>query len=106
VNQSRNWSRVDFSVPVDPAADVTKALELVRGAIETLAHEDAWRESVLDPVEWIGIDAMSRDWIIVRASVRTAPLRQFELRRQINARVHAALGDAGIGLGAQIPGIP
>ncbi len=105
VNGSRNWSRVDYRVPVDPASDVGKALELVRSAIETLAAEADWRESVLDPIEWIGIDALSKDGAIVRASVRTAPLRQFELRRLINERVRTAFADDGILLGAQIPGI-
>ena len=106
VNQSRDWSRVDYRVPVDPACDVAKAVELVRGAIEAVAAEDAWRESVLDPIEWIGIDALSKDGAIVRASVKTMPLRQFELRRLINERVRDAFARDGILLGVQTPGIP
>jgi small conductance mechanosensitive channel len=102
-NQSRNWSRVDYRVPVDPAADVSKAVELVRAAIVGLAKEEAWRGAVTLPIEWIGIDQISRDWAIVRASVRTAPLRQFEFRRELNARVIAAFAAAKIALGAQLP---
>jgi small-conductance mechanosensitive channel len=105
VNMSRDWSRVDYRVPVDPASDVPKAVALVRGAIETLAKDATWRDAVVEPIEWIGIDELSKDWAIVRASVRTAPLRQFELRREINARVEAAFRDGGITYGAQIPGV-
>jgi small conductance mechanosensitive channel len=103
VNQSRNWSRVDYRVPVDPSADVPKAIALVRVAFEELAKDEAWREAVLDPLEWIGVDALSRDWVVIRASMKTAPLRQFELRRQLNARVRSAFAAAGIGFGAPIP---
>ncbi|MBD5633926.1 MAG: mechanosensitive ion channel family protein [Candidatus Eremiobacteraeota bacterium] len=103
VNQSRNWSRVDYRVPVDPAADVPKALALVRAAIEELAGDPEWHAVVTVPIEWIGIDDLSRDWAIVRASVRTAPLRQFEFRRELNARVIAAFTAANIALGAQLP---
>jgi small conductance mechanosensitive channel len=103
VNQSRNWSRVDYRVPVDPTADVPKAIALVRDAIEALAGEDAWRGAATLPVEWIGVDALSKDWAIVRASIRTAPLRQFEFRRELNARVLAAFVAASIPLGAQLP---
>jgi small-conductance mechanosensitive channel len=103
VNQSRNWSRVDYRVPVDPAADVAKALDLVRAAMEGLAKEKAWRQAVLEPVEWIGISNLSRDWVVIRASMRTVPLRQFELRRELNERVRAAFGEAGIALGAPVP---
>lgn len=106
VNQSRNWSRVDYRVPVDPASDVLAALEVVRDAIEALSRENEWRDVVLEPIEWIGIDALSRDWAIVRAVVKTAPLRQFAFRHAINARVRTDFATAGIALGAQIPGIP
>lgn len=105
VNMSRDWSRVDYRVPVDPASDVPQAVELVRGAIESLTRDPAWRDAVIEPIEWIGIDVLSKDWAIVRASVKTAPLRQFELRREINARVETAFRDAGVAYGAQIPGI-
>ncbi len=104
-NQSRNWSRVDYRIPVDPQSDVGRALELVRAAIDGLAREETWREVVLGEIEWIGVESLSRDWAIVRAIVRTAPLRQFALRHAINVRVLAAFTEARIALGAQIPGV-
>ncbi|MBD5654403.1 MAG: mechanosensitive ion channel family protein [Candidatus Eremiobacteraeota bacterium] len=103
VNQSRNWSRVDYRVPIDPASDVAKAVEIVRSEIEALARDAPWSQSILEPIEWIGIDGLSKDSAIVRASVRTAPLRQFELRREINAHVLVAFAAARIALGAPIP---
>jgi moderate conductance mechanosensitive channel len=104
LNHSRNWSRVDYRVSVDPAADIDKALDAVRATIQDLARDQHWRGAILTPIEWIGIDSLSRDWTLLRASIRTAPLRQFELRREINARVRRAFRDAGIALGAAVPG--
>jgi small-conductance mechanosensitive channel len=107
VNQSRNWSRVDFRVSIDPAADVPKALEIVRGAMEALANADgSLHGAVLEPVEWIGVSSLSRDGIVIRASMKTAPLRQFELRRELYERVRKALAQAGITLGAPLPDAP
>jgi small conductance mechanosensitive channel len=103
VNHSRNWSRVDYRVSVDPGADHQKAVDAVRGALEELALDRRWRGAILTPVEWIGVDGLSRNWMLLRASVKTAPLRQYELRREINARVLVAFEEAGIGLGAPIP---
>jgi small conductance mechanosensitive channel len=102
VNHSRNWSRVDYRISVDPAGDAGKALALLREAIREVAGDERWRGVVLDPVEWIGVDGLSRDGIILRASIKTAPLRQFELRRAINERVQARFRDGGVGLGAPI----
>jgi small-conductance mechanosensitive channel len=106
INRSRNWSRIDYRVPVDPASDVTKALALVNREIAAVAEEERWRDAVLVPVEWIGIDALSRDGVVIRASMKTAPLRQFELRREINARVRDAFAGAGIAYGAPLADVP
>ena len=103
VNKSRNWSRIDFRVPVDPEADIPKAMQLVQTSIEKLAAEPEWQGAIRLPLEFIGIDQLSKDWIIIRAAVKTGPLRQFEGRREINARVQHAFAEAGIHLGAQFP---
>jgi small-conductance mechanosensitive channel len=103
INHSRNWSRVDYRVSIDPSADAAKALELVRRTIESIAQDEQWRGFVLEPLEWIGVDSLSRDGIIIRASMKTAPLRQFELRRAINECVRQAFARAGIAFGAPVP---
>jgi small conductance mechanosensitive channel len=105
INHSRNWSRVDYRVSIDPAADGAKALDLVRDSIENIAHDEQWRGFVLEPIEWIGVESLSRDGIIIRASMKTAPLRQFELRRAINERVRRAFVAAGIRFGAPMPAL-
>jgi small conductance mechanosensitive channel len=102
VNQSRNWSRVDYRVPIDVAADTEKAIDIVRRQIETLAGEGKWTSGSAAPLEWIGIDALSRDGVVLRASIRTAPLAQFEVKRQINERVRLAFAQADIAFGAPL----
>ncbi len=103
VNRSRNWSRIDFRVPVAPEADIAKALKLVQASIETLAQEPEWQGAIRLPLEFIGVDQLSKDWVIIRAAIKTGPLRQFEGRREINLRVQRAFAEAGISLGAQFP---
>jgi moderate conductance mechanosensitive channel len=99
VNCSRDWSRVDYRVAIDPKADVARATEILRAAILALANEERYGDWMIDPVELIGVDALSASGVVLRASVKTAPLRQFELRREINARVLAGFREAGIALG-------
>lgn len=98
-NSSRNWSRVDYSVPIAPDADSVKALGLLRDAIEAIAKEKEWSDAFVEPVEWAGIDSMWRDGVVLRASIKTAPLQQFRVRREVNARVLAAFAKGKIALG-------
>ena len=74
----------------------------VRSVVEELSQERTWRSSIFE-IEWIGVDALRSDWTLVRASLKIAPLRQKDLRREINARVRDVFGESGIGLGAPIP---
>ena len=99
VNCSRNWSRVDYRVPIDARADITAAIDVVRKTLVALAAEERYGDWMLDPIELIGVDSMSATGIVLRASIKTAPLRQFELKREINARVLVGLREAGIALG-------
>jgi len=103
-NHSRHWSRVDYVVSADPAADPETALAVVRGAIESMASDPGWRETLITPVEWIGIDSVTKDWLAIRAAIRTEPLRQFAVRRELNARVVQAFHAAKLGFGMAITG--
>lgn len=99
VNASRNWSRVDYRVAIDPAADVAEAVRALRAAMEGLAADANYRGEVVDAVETIGVELLSKNGIVLRASMRTAPLRQFELYRALNETVLREFAARSIALG-------
>ena len=103
INHSRNWSRVDYEISVDVAADVPHAIALLRGQIADLENDPDWKAVIVEPVEWIGVEAVSRDGAIVCARIKTAPLRGFGLQRELNDRVMKVFAEAKIGYGAPIP---
>jgi small conductance mechanosensitive channel len=103
INHSRNWSRVDYEISVDPASNVGFAISLLRQQIADLESDPEWKDAIVEPAEWIGIDNISRDGAVVRARIKTAPLRQFALRRELNARVMKAFSSAKIVFGAPVP---
>lgn len=106
VNASRNWSRVDYRIAVDPEADLKSAVRVLGETLAQLGKDRKWRASILKPVEWVGVETLSKGGVVLRAAVRTAPLRQFEVRREINDRVFAAFAEAGIPLGTDPLGPP
>jgi hypothetical protein len=58
-----------------------------------------WNGVILDAEEWSGVEYVSATGIILRASVKTAPLRQFEVKRELYAVMADAFEKAGIPLG-------
>jgi hypothetical protein len=53
----------------------------------------------------MGIETIGQSGIVIRASIRTAPLRQFELRRYINKCVLQSFAAEGIPLGIDPQGM-
>jgi moderate conductance mechanosensitive channel len=107
VNASRNWSRVDYRVTVAPTVDLQKAIGIVRDTMESLRGDEHWRDAILEPVEWIGVELLAIGGTTIRCRMRTAPLRQFALRREINLRMSDAFKRDGIALGSEtLPPVP
>lgn len=88
-NESRYWSGLDYRVSIDQHADAVAAIELVKAAVAPPAS-----------LEWIGLDALDRDYVTIRASIKTGPLLQFQVQRELNDRVYRAFTKAGIAFGA------
>lgn len=105
-NASRTWARIDYRVAVDPKADLTKALGVMKNTINALASDEKWASSFVEPIESIGVETINKLGIVLRVQVRTAPLRQFELRRALNARLMEAFAKEEIELGIDPLGLP
>ena len=100
-NFSRNWSRIDYQLSIAPEGDPDKAIDVIRDTVEQL-HQDPAGYGLLLPIEWIGVHAFTQAWTLIRASIRTAPLQQSALHREINGRVRRRLAEAGIPYGPAI----
>lgn len=49
-----------------------------------------------DPEVW-GIEQVEADHVLIRLAVKTEPLEQWRVARELRARIKGALDDAGIG---------
>jgi len=101
-NFSRNWTRIDYQLSIAPEGDPDKAVDVVRDTVQQLAQDPDAGRGLFLPIEWIGVHAFSDAWTLIRASIRTAPLQQSTLRREINRRVRRNLSEAGIPFGPPI----
>ncbi len=59
-------------------------------------NEPTWRAVMLEAPEVWGAQEISGDEVVMRMVVKTPPLRQWEVEREMRARVKKALQEAGI----------
>jgi small conductance mechanosensitive channel len=95
-NESQGWARavIDFPVPFD--ADLTTIRNLLDATGEAMWNDPTWRTVMLEAPEVWGAQDISSEEVTMRIVVKTAPLRQWEVEREMRARVKTALHEAGI----------
>jgi small-conductance mechanosensitive channel len=95
-NESQGWARavIDFPVPFD--SDLVTIRNVLQATGDVMWNEPTWRAVMLEAPEVWGAQEITSDEVVMRMVAKTAPLRQWEVEREMRARVKAALYAAGI----------
>jgi moderate conductance mechanosensitive channel len=96
-NESQGWARAVIDFPVPYRADLATIRDLLARTAETMWNEPVWRTVMIEKPEVWGAQQVTTTIVTMRTVVKTAPLRQWEVEREMRARVKAALDAAGIG---------
>ncbi|MCV2490143.1 mechanosensitive ion channel family protein [Geodermatophilus sp. YIM 151500] len=98
VNLSRDWARAVVDVPVPTSMDVNRVNEILREVGREAFRDPAMRPLLLDPPSVMGVESIDLDQVNVRVVARTLPGRQFEVGRDLRARVVLAFRRQGMHL--------
>jgi small conductance mechanosensitive channel len=97
-NLSSRWSRADLTVPIAYQADTEKALNLIETVAEKMNQEMQWQRQILEPPQVLGIDQFGDRGLIIRVWIKTQPLKQWDVARELRRRLKVALDEAGISI--------
>ena len=95
-NESQGWSRAVIDYPVPYEADLARIRSLMEQAAASVWAEPRWQELMLETPEVWGAQELSGSEVIMRIVAKTAPLRQWEVARELRARIKSVLDAAGI----------
>ncbi|RZM79868.1 mechanosensitive ion channel family protein [Leptolyngbya iicbica LK] len=98
-NFSRDWSRSDFRVEVAYDTDVDLALAIVRNTAETMAQDPDWQAHILDTSEFLGVEHLSHQGMVIRIWVKTVPIQQWVVAMELRRRLKKAFDLQGIRIG-------
>jgi moderate conductance mechanosensitive channel len=90
-NESHGWARavVDFPVPYD--LDIVEVRSLMERTAVAMWQDPAWQSIILERPEVWGVQEVTSDSVTVRVIARTAPLKQWEVGRELRERLKVAL---------------
>jgi moderate conductance mechanosensitive channel len=95
-NESQGWSRAVIDYPVPYEEDLTRIRALMEQAASSMFRERGWRKLMLEKPEVWGAQELSSKEVTMRIVAKTAPMRQWEVARELRARVKAVLDAAGV----------
>jgi small-conductance mechanosensitive channel len=95
-NESQGWSRAVIDYPVPYGEDLTRIRKLMEQAAQSLFHESGWSALMLEQPEVWGAQELSSKEVTMRIVAKTAPMRQWEVARELRSRVKAVLDAAGV----------
>ena len=101
-NLSRDWARAVIDVPVPAHVDVSRVTDILRRVGEEAYGDDRLRKMMLDPPTVMGVEKIEVGTFSVRMVARTLPGIQFEVGRELRARVAVAFRREGINVSAEL----
>jgi moderate conductance mechanosensitive channel len=101
-NLSRDWARAVIDVPVPAAVEVSRVTQVLKRVGEDAWNDDGLRKMMLDPPTVMGVERIEVDTFSVRMVARTLPGMQFDVGRELRARVASAFREEGINVPADL----
>jgi moderate conductance mechanosensitive channel len=95
-NESQGWSRAIIDYPVAYSEDLARIRRLMEQAARGLYRDRDWRALMLEKPEVWGAQELSSKEVTIRIVAKTEPMRQWEVARELRARVKSALDTAGV----------
>jgi small-conductance mechanosensitive channel len=86
-NVSRDWSAAIVDITVGAEEPLERALQALETASSGLRADPAWSQAIVDGPRVLGVQDYGRSGPTLRMQVRTAPLRQEEVARELRRRI-------------------
>jgi moderate conductance mechanosensitive channel len=95
-NKSKDYSYYVIDLSLDFDDDSDRLIEIIKGAARELMLDPAFAASILEPLEVLGLDAFKGAEVTVRCRIKTLPLKQWEVGRELRRRIKIAFHANGV----------
>ncbi len=95
-NMTKGYSMYVFDVGVAYREDVDRVMDVLREIGEEMQNDPEYRKDILEPIEILGLDQFADSAVVIKARIKTKPIRQWAVGREFNRRMKKAFDELGI----------
>jgi len=95
-NMTKDYSRFVFDIGVAYREDVDEVIRVIRQVDEELRSDSRFGPDILEPMEILGLDQFAESAVIIKARIKTRPIKQWDVAREFNRRLKRQFDERGI----------
>lgn len=95
-NLTKTFSYYVFDLSISYSSDILQALEVMRAVGEDLRKDPQFAGMILEPIEVVGVDQLADSGVVLKARIKTAPIKQWSVGREYLKRIKIAFDEAGV----------
>lgn len=95
-NMTKEWSAMIFDIGVAYKEDTDKVMDVMRRVDEELRSTEDFKDFILEPLEIYGVDAFAASSVVIKARLKTKPIKQWSVGREFRRRLKKAFDAEGI----------
>jgi moderate conductance mechanosensitive channel len=95
-NMSQNWARAVVDVSVAYSEDLNRVKRVLAEIAQDLWDDDDYRELIIEEPEVTGVEMLAADSVNLRVMIKTLPMEQWAVARELRQRIKARFDHEGI----------
>ncbi len=97
-NLTHGWSRALFDIPVPHDADLNRVMGELVAIGKGLRTDPLFAMKLLEDPEMLGVEVLDSTAVVIRFLMKTRPLQQWAVKREMLRRIKSRLEEMGIAL--------
>ncbi|WP_339615863.1 mechanosensitive ion channel family protein [uncultured Gilvimarinus sp.] len=89
-NYTKHFSYYMFNVGIAYRESPDEVIDVLKSISAEMEKDEDFKELILEPLEVLGVDAFANSAIIIKARIKTLPIKQWVVGREFNRRMKYA----------------
>ncbi|RKX32523.1 MAG: mechanosensitive ion channel family protein [Candidatus Zixiibacteriota bacterium] len=89
-NMTKEFSFYVFDIGVAYRENVDEVIDVIKKVDEELRNDTEFSGDIIEPIEIMGLDKFADSAVVIKARIKTKPIKQWQIGREFNRRLKMA----------------